>query len=227
MKETGILMSGPMVRATLDDLKNQTRRPMNPQPPDWINEFGYTMFTPPGYISGRGFWKGVPGDEGPAEKFFKCPFGMPGDRLWVRETWRVNAYMGVGPNHKVNIGYRAGGIPKLFKRPLPENELFEKIPDTHRSMEAWKPSIHMPRWASRLTLEIVKIRVERIQDISDADICAELGLLTEFPGPGPEPYKRDLRSSFSFLWDSIYAKRGFGWDTNHWVWVIEFKKITG
>lgn len=85
----------------------------------------------------------------------------------------------------------------------------------------WSPSIHMPRWASRITMEVVSVRVERIQDITDADVIAEgtdTGEGAHFTPPSP-------RMLFALLWDSIYAKRGFGWDANPWVWVIEFRRI--
>src|SRR5690348_12362489 len=88
MRERPILFSAPMVRALLAGTKTQTRRAVTPQPPEWCTEFGYTAFTPTGSISGRGRY----GNDGPAEKFFRCPYGIAGDRLWVRETWRKGQY---------------------------------------------------------------------------------------------------------------------------------------
>ena len=83
----------------------------------------------------------------------------------------------------------------------------------------------MPRWASRITLEIVDIRFERLQEISEADCCAELGAPLVWPGDGPEPYHRDLRGAYRYLWDSLNAKRGYPWSNNPLVWVISFTAV--
>ena len=136
-----------------------------------------------------------------------CPHGQPGDRLWVRETWMIGTMLGMhrGQERPIAI-YRADG-----EIPFP-----------------WRPSIHMPRWASRITLEIVRVRVERVQDITEEDATAEGvldgGCLTcGIPEPcvckDPKPNRRD---SFVGIWQSIHGT----WEANPWVWVVEFRKVT-
>lgn len=244
MKERPILFSAPMVRALREGRKTQTRRVMKPQPPDWIDSFGYTAFTPEGSISGRGYWKGVPGEEGPGEKFFKSPHGMRGDRLWVRETffsWRTKVYSESGMTEGAEQAvYRADGGCLL-------------------NGGKWKPSIFMPRWASRLTLEITEVRVQRLQECSEVDAVAE-GIDPLFSSAevkarpelhhDPMPWRNYLwhgdigrsitakqstawrhqyssydtpTDSYSSLWESI---NGTGsWDANPWVWALTFKVV--
>lgn len=199
-----ILFSGEMVRAILEGRKTQTRRVINPQPPEWIKEFGYTMFTPKGSISGRGYWKGVPGDEGPGEKFFKIPYGVPGDRLWVRETYQ-------------DIDDLNGCLSTLYR--ADDNE---KYTDEFLSRITWRPSIFMPRNRSRITLEIINIRVERLRDITQSDAKAEGAAPwwrvgdgrkdtqygVEFSIDNVEEKDRDYVKGFRLLWDHINAKRG-------------------
>lgn len=145
-----------------------------------------------------------------------CPYGSPGDRLWVRETFAYE------PIEKRYVIFTDGGT----KYP---NGTY--IPDfVNPSGLKWLPSIRMPRWASLITLEITSIRVERVQDISIKDVMAE-GV------PEAIDYQRSddgdfmirdderMKEEFIDLWNSINEKRGFGWDFNPWVWVIEFKKI--
>lgn len=122
----------------------------------------------------------------------KSPYGDVGDKLWVRETWHQH-------EKDSDVCYRATEICIGFA--------------------PWRPSIFMPRWASRITLEITSIRVERIQDITEADAIAE-GI--KYNPDGNAAYHR---WTFSNLWDSINAKRGYGWDINPWCWVIEFKRV--
>lgn len=230
--ERPILFSAEMVRALLDDSKTQTRRVVKPQPPEWVETFGYTCFTPRGSISGRGTY----GDEGPAEKFFACPYGAVGDRLWVRETLRESEEGG--------WVYAADGAPI---------EMYEDDPRVP-AMVSWAHhvqrdvcvSIHMPRWASRLTLEITAVRVERVQEISEEDAIAE-GVETDIwdqalvvrkydePDAWFQMWSGDIsnyvdledihRASYRTLWDSLNAKRGFGWNVNPFVWVIEFRRV--
>ncbi len=126
---------------------------------------------------------------------YGCPYGDVGDRLWVRETW---CYYGAGDAH---LGYKATD---------------EICPD---AIDKWKPSIYMPRAASRIMLEVTEVRVQRLQDISEEDAIAEgipkddwFGLLT---------VKRD----FQELWNAINEKRGYGWDSNPWVWAVSFEVL--
>ena len=132
----------------------------------------------------------------------KCKYGQPEDRLWVRETFVPHLCCGM---HAEEIHYRADG---------------ESCPIDGTTIKRWKPSIFMPRWASRITLEITSVRVERLKDISEADAEAE-GVCPN----GNQFYPKDqYKWAFRDLWDSINSARGYGWDVNPWVWVIEFRR---
>lgn len=137
-----------------------------------------------------------------------CPYGVPGgSRLWVRETWYDdNATRDAEPiptSHDDFIHYRADGEA---------HDQFEELDGFLR----WRPSIFMPRWASRITLEVTEVRVERLQEITEADAWAE-GIAAHVVRPIHD---------YAALWDSLNAKRGFGWDTNPWVWVVSFRRLT-
>ena len=127
----------------------------------------------------------------------RCPYGQVGDRLWVRETFYTDNYR------------RSNGLPVLYKA------------DGH--IRSWKPSIFMPKEYARIWLEITGIRVERLQDITPGDAKAE-GCITQCDCG--ECIDSTPRGHFQDLWTSINAKRGYGWDTNPWVWVISFKEVT-
>jgi hypothetical protein len=223
-KERPILFSSPMVRSILEGRKTQTRRVVK-NVPDWIDQFGYTCFTPKGSISGRGYWKGVPGDdEGPAEKFFPCPYGVPGDRLWVRETHLLDPPQDDTWDY---TSYTDGEIENVAKIPdrfrNPSHVLYSADPrfDGRRGDYRWRPSIHMPRWASRITLEVTGVRVERLQEIRDADCEAE-GVLPASEGDAADwrVNESGWRRTYRQLWDSIHGAGA--WDASPWVWVIEF-----
>jgi hypothetical protein len=146
-----------------------------------------------------------------------CKYGQPGEHLWVRETWNV-----IAVDERDNL-YKWWSDVKASER----NHLHSfdgvsyKADHNPRDEDyPWVPSIFMPRWASRITLEVVNVRVERVQDISKADAQAE----------GVTPVGSDLdylkyRAGFQTLWNSINAKRGYGWNANPWCWVVEFRKI--
>lgn len=145
-----------------------------------------------------------------AEITSRCPHGVPGDRLWVRETWQRGEDFKVteGTNHpaKGRFYYRADEDADPFG--------FTGTP--------WRPSIFMPRSASRITLDLTGVRVERVQEISEEDAKAEGITAPMYPlGNGKATY----RLAYSHLWDSLNAKRGFGWEKNPWTWVLEFKPI--
>jgi hypothetical protein len=221
MKERPILYSTPMVRGMLNGSKTQTRRVVKPQP---INEdgsiydgkvWGPEMYEPVAYDR---HGEMVPGPEVfgiyTEDWGVKCPYGKPGDQLWVRETWRKVEPSECGCSEACSHGssaydYRATGSGDE---------------DTK-----WKPSIHMPRRASRIQLEITGIRVERLQDISDDDALAEgvisypVGNLTVFGVEGTKIEKLHPRAAYLALWDEING-RGSA-DANPWVWVVEFKVI--
>ena len=186
MKERPIIFNTSMVRAILDGRKTQTRRAIKSQPLSFFGQWYPTPWTERSkyYGTEKHFRKGMPIDF--------CPYGIPGDWLWVREAWA---------SFKGDIYYRAEGSNNA------------RIEET----VGWKPSIFMPRWASRIDLEITDIRVERVQDIIFGNICNE-GL----------SYTEDSKGLFNdwiALWNSINAKRGYGWDVNPWVWVISFRRI--
>ena len=135
-----------------------------------------------------------------------CPYGQPKDRLWVRENIRWH-------KEGTPTRYGADGCPVMR-----DGESVAWIFN-----EGHMPSIHMPRWASRITLEITDVRVERLIEISGEDLEAE-GFRSPLGGHLSDDYA-ELTGQFSVLWDSLNAKRGFCWDTNPWVWVISFKRI--
>lgn len=187
MKERPILFSGPMVRAILEARKTQTRRIVKPQ---------FSVFHSihaDASISTNRIFRG-------AYQRIRCPYGQPGDRLWVRETWKEKK------RHQLSYI----GLPAI------------EYAATGESVGPWKPSIFMTRWASRLTLEIVRVRVERLRDISEEDAMAE-GV---YPMKGIEPSGSEWEScklGFAELWQFINGPDS--WDSNPWVWVIEFKKL--
>ena len=217
MKERPILMSGPMVRAILDGRKTQTRRIVKPQPP--ANVTRVTMV--PNTASGKATM--VWCQDGPIDPLngwnykerhpngWQCPYGMLGDRLWVRESWHQR-------------GKFVFALPDSDKRSWLGTREIAYSADAKRPGHDWRsrPSIHMPRWASRITLEITSVRVERLQDISEEDAKAEgapfeLGELERLILGAKAKY----RSGFCRLWESINGPGS--WASNPWVWVVEFK----
>jgi hypothetical protein len=195
MKERPILFSAPMVRAILEGRKTMTRRVIKPHP---------TLFN--GRAGGHDC--GWPIDE--RGRLVACPYGQPGDRLWVRETFQTLEDFAA----KDATYYRADGkkITALVDG--------DKYDLSHK----WRPSIFMPRALSRITLEITSVRVERVQDISEADAIAE-GCIASNDDLTDGYFDIPARSFFEDLWDSINAKLGYGWDANPWVWVVEFKRV--
>ena len=203
MKEHPILFSGPMVRAILDGRKTQTRRVIKPQP-----KYSFPK----------------------VQEVWNCPYGKPGDLIWVRETW-ATIWTEYEPDENQTIWdvphrieYKADTDAK-YPGGWPSDSGDD--PDCPK----WHPSIHMPRQASRLTLEITNVRVERVQEIGDMDCWSE-GIPEDLyddaehylAGGSPLRGGSPERCAFAQIWDSINLKRGFGWDTNPWVWVIMFKR---
>lgn len=188
MKERPILFSGPMVRAILEGRKTQTRRLVKGSP------VRVTQFIGRDDKPTHEFGLHLTHDR-VINKHVRCPFGQPGGRLWVRETWAKNDK----------------GI--FFKADFSEATINAAPPDWK-----WKPSIHLKRSDARLTLEVTGVRVERLQDISEDDAKAE----------GVEQLARsagtNYRGAFQHLWDSLNKARA-SWESNPWVWVVEFKPI--
>lgn len=227
MKERPILFSGGMVRAILDGRKTQTRRAINPQP---IADGLYHEY------------KGIPwlktGDPFPFIGHL-CPYGTPNDLLWVRETWNAVHFC---PEY--SEGYRTGYSDDWFEsKDIPKNSNQQywtpcyKADDHSDGLDIkWRPSIFMPRWASRILLEVTDVRVERVQEISDGDAIKEgihdvchCGDYVEshgyHSGHGAVSMPGWATENFASLWDSINGKRGYPWALNPWVWVIEFQKV--
>ncbi|WP_375263234.1 hypothetical protein [Palleronia sp.] len=221
MTDRPILFSGPMVRALLDGRKTQTRRVLKPQP---FEHEGQWFVEYPG-LDGGGL--GIHDTEAAAVAEW-MPFIKPrirfarGDRLWVRETWAVAPiYDGVRPR-EIN----PGGKPRWCGIRYAATDARKGIKD--------RPSIFMPRWASRLTLQVTDVRVQRVQEISEDDAWAEgckPGDLDDngnpFPAEEPHPkggwigwdYARDW---FADLWDGLNGPRGYGWDANPWTVAVTF-----
>jgi hypothetical protein len=198
MTERPILFSGPMVRALLADKKTMTRRVIDPQPSSQA-----TRLT---VIDGSHFWKEWRGDEETIDEY-RCRYGKQGTRLWVRETWRSKC----GEEHPECVIYNATDE--------------DKNRHVLNGGGSFRPSIFMPRWASRITLEITGVRVERLQEISTDDIQAEGILPANYPnGTYIAEFAWEQRL-WSEGWDKLNAKRGFGWEKNPWVFVISFRKI--
>ena len=192
-KERPIIFSGDMVNAILAGNKTQTRRVIKPQP--WLIDPAEKEYHKWECYDGKNYY------------LIECPYGQPGDRPWVRETF---GYITLAEN-EVFTARRPDGCPVriYYKSEANREGWVDMVP--------WTPSVFMPRWASRIMLEIVSIRVERLQDISEADAFAE--------GISGGDWLGDPVGEFKKLWNSINEKRGFGWETNCWVWVIGFKKL--
>lgn len=227
MKERPILFSAPMVRAILEGRKTQTRRLVKRElkHPGWTD---YHLFGPSNNNPDATYKIIECGPDYPddSDDQVKCPYAdRPGDRLWVRETWQHSNFP-FGPyDQDANVFYRAD----YFNDP--------HGPDGEKSPEGkyrhWNPSIHMPRSASRINLQITGVRVERLQDISYEDAVAE-GMYdpttaAPFPHQSGETVAQYARRtgfpqrSYRTLWEELNGSGS--WDVNPWVWVIEFQPI--
>ncbi|HBQ7468902.1 TPA: hypothetical protein ACQ6JW_000592 [Klebsiella pneumoniae] len=228
MKERGMIFNGEMVRALLSGRKTQTRRIIKDCTVgrDQISKF----------IQIEKKFIGCYPEDVPELIRECCPYGIPGDRIWVREAFRVHS--------------RATDVATLVYKASERNSWTEQ---THRvpvavcnkpaTPEKWTPSLHMPRWASRILLEITDVRVERLNAISPEDAESEGLERTNFTGFGDEPglpsypepdvyfdplkkqWKEYPPEAFAGLWESIYGEGS--WQANPWVWVIEFKRVEG
>ena len=255
MREKPILFSAPMVRALLAGTKTQTRRTIKPQPfAGMTDDQVYLKFREQGVL-------------GPDESLtwlvncawesgfvdLTCPYGQPGDRLWVREAWRIGAWD--VDDGRIAVDYR-DSVDKKW-RDIPDDgkdafvTLWEQCcdeltakgidPDTDgeyhwkpgESPLRWRPSIHMYRWASRITLEVTGVRVERLNDISDEDARAEgINRIAHgregyfYHATRTEPHPNNWcfpDDAYKDLWEQINGPGS--WAANPWVWVIEFKRV--
>ncbi|ELP3684976.1 hypothetical protein QTR79_003411 [Salmonella enterica] len=205
MSERGMIFNAEMVNAILSGRKTQTRRPI---------KWKQTRFTEIAERDDGSLWPWAEDCERGGDIWFACPYGEIGDRIWVRETFRVHS--------------RATDVATLVYRASVRNSWTEqthRVPiavcDKPATPEKWTPSIHMPRWASRILLEITDVRVERLRDLSEEDAKSE-GITPPAGGvlPGWE-----YRINFRDLWMDIYGTDS--WEANPWVWVIEFKRVEG
>jgi len=222
VKERGMIFNGEMVRAILDGRKTQTRRIVKGVPES--HDFhGWVMSSTSAKDEGKACWAVGKSPLLNQPIRMHCPFGAVGDRIWVRETWADVNHDGCPA-----VAYRADGeVRDLNEDDGDENDPnLEKYwfaawyPDLVSGTEGnWTPSIHMPRWASRITLEITDVRVEQLASISQEDAGKE-----GYPA-NPEPYggSMDKWLWFRQLWDGIYPDQSF--KHNPWVWVIEFKVV--
>jgi hypothetical protein len=208
MKARAILFSAPMVRALLAGTKTQTRRVVKGWALDWLSPGNFT----PEFVAD-------PGNRA-------CPYGVPGDRLWVREAFRfLDCFNRDSPSKVgdlcVDAGYNKPWAPTHYEADgaranwmsvgtLPGKPAAGKL----------RPGIHMPRWASRITLEVTEVRVERLQDISDDDLAAEG--IQELIDAGVD-HDGTPRDTYRTLWEAL---NGAGsWDANPWVWAVSFRRV--
>jgi len=216
MKEGPILMKGEMIQAILAGLKTQTRRlnglkVINESPDDWkflgliTDEDDFTRYA---HFKNK---------NNGAVALYKTRY-IPGNRLWVRETFRYSTPDDCGCYENFECNHRSG---------LP---IYRATYDCDEN-EKWRPSIYMPRWASRITLEITDVGVERVQDITEEDAkdegapCIKGNYFDVVSKDFIDVTEPTCRFGFHVLWDSINAPRGWGWDVNPWLWVVKFKNV--
>ena len=229
MKERGMIFNGEMVRAILDGRKTQTRRIMTVQPES--SEFGLRYIAESSLAKDVGMYFWSQSDACGMKvrsKPFACPYGKPGDRIWVRETWSSD-FANYYPNDRV--WYAADNNRRLDIEVVDGvRGIYSPESDVHVPFR-WRPSIYMPRWASRIQLEITNVGVQRLQDISSGDAVREG--ICQLPAsgrycinPGDQYFggaSRSAKEVYSWLWESSYGEGS--WQANPWVWVIEFKRV--
>ncbi|MER3188659.1 hypothetical protein ABUJ41_20295 [Salmonella enterica subsp. enterica serovar Chester] len=198
MNERGMIFNAEMVRAILEGRKTQTRRPI---------KWKQTRFTEIGEREDGSNWPWSEDTEKACDYWHPCPFGAVGDRIWVRETfgWQIR---------RDPVG--GTGEFRVYRATTPDAVRYQTASGEAAPMK-WVPSIHMPRRASRITLEITDVRVERLNSITESDAEAE--------GVTDTGFGYLLVDGFRYLWKSIYGDDS--WQANPWVWVIEFKRVEG
>jgi len=237
MKERPIIMGAESVRAILEERKTQTRRVINPRK---YNVGGWDMPVSKSDIeAGYPVYQDNNGDFHSVVE--RCPYGKVGDRLWVRESWGVGCRPDPNSGWVDGIEYKADEVylddrEALHLRVIDDQDLYKY------EKEGWSSPIFMPRWASRITLEITDIRVDRVQDITEEDAIAE-GTRKDLDGwtdyskkhVNNQDYPKfggmcrkileTATESYRTLWDSLNTKRGYPWEKNPWVWVVTFKVV--
>jgi len=234
MKQRPILFSGPMVRALLDGSKTQTRRVGKIQSPDFVGLKAEAVTHATLGCQIQATHDAFPGRGTARHAICACPYGKPGDQLWVRETWQ-------GPlleEYEVDADADWQSANRIHQYQNPAHCAFaadggsppEFIDSDDNIQRRWRPSIHMPRWASRITLEITGVRVERLQDISiedaksegawwpDESIVSKVAEYFSIDHLGANPY-----NAYQMLWESINGPDS--WDLNPWVWVVSFRRM--
>ena len=213
MNEKPIIFNTEMVRAILEGRKTQTRRVIKPQPDAEYSRLEVGNYHPTKIDRNGEMYPGTMifgayTEDG--EWGWKCPYGQVGDRLWVREAWAADI-----PGCERGLSYRSDHADPLGDGPSYPMR--------------WRPSIHMPRWASRITLEIVKVRVERVQEITEEDVVRE-GIPCRIFSEGMALFYyhdgghcTEALPVFAHLWDTLSPKHP--WESNPWVWVVEFRRI--
>jgi hypothetical protein len=237
MRERGILFSGAMVRALLSGTKTQTRRVVAPQPhrvAEHIKPIGKLIPSgepikcriPDGWawrdLYASDEFKDDPGHFATLMRPY-CPYGVNQDRLWVRETWRQTEDI----DGTAVMEYRCGGTRLVVDGPAiatGEHRVTSVLPP-------WRPSIFMPRWASRITLEVTEVRVQRLQDISEEDARAEgitgphdVGYPAYRVPDDSKPRYSCAVAAYEALWDSINGDRA-PWASSPWVWAVSFRRV--
>jgi len=240
--ERPILFNAEMIQAILDGRKTQTRRPIKLR--SISSRRWRSVDTRWFYEGSNGRWHQWYDSRDGITYQLACPHGDHGDVLWVRETWAtVNSLDCLKPS-KIEMG-NAGRYPTVWYKADKNSKGIYDQEYRNLYVGKWRPSIHMPRWASRIDLFVKRVWAERIQDIKYQDCIAEGIIIT---GDFDLPDYLDAESSgvirrvyhdsqnrrctifgakaqFANLWDSIYANKGLGWETNPWVWVCEFERI--
>jgi len=214
-------MNAFSVRAILAERKRKTRRVIKPQPlaevtsaECWQDGLWRIEHKPVQRPDDIGHFVGIR---------VRCPYGIPGDRLWVRESFQYitlaeNEWQGAPDQRR-----RPDGVPvaMLYRADAEAEGWTSQVP-------SWTPSIYMPRWASRILLELTDICVEQVQDITDTDAWEEGAWWWRYDDAIRPPFyvaDGENRDCFRELWDSINAKRGYGWNVNPWVWVLNFDRV--